>query len=678
MDRLNFLKNHSDMVLALCMVVVLGIMLLPVPAFALDIFLSISVSIAIVILLTSVYIKKPLDFSVFPSLLLMVTLYRLSLNIATTRIILLKGNEGAEAAGRVIKSFGNFVVGGNYAVGLIVFLILVIINFIVITKGAGRIAEVAARFTLDAMPGKQMAIDADLNAGLIDEQSAKMRRETISHEADFYGAMDGASKFVRGDAIAGLVITVINILGGLMIGVFQKGMPIADAARTYMLLTIGDGLVSQIPALLVSTSAGIVVSRAGSDTDLGDEVKKQIFVNPKALSTASGVLFILALVPGLPHIPFLIISITSGSIAYMASRKPAAVQEEVTEAETPSEPSIESYLELDPLSLEIGYGLIPLVEEPGGQMLGKIKAMRRQIAQELGFIVPPVHIKDNLQLRPHEYSFQIKGIEITKGEVLLGKWLAVAGDEGQEKVEGIPTKEPAFGLPACWIDESEIESAQTRGHTVVDPSTVIVTHLTELLRKHGWEVLTRMETQDILDNVSRNYPRIVEELVPNILPLGTVQRVLQNLLKERIPIKDMITILETLLDHGQRVKDPDTLTELVRQSLSRVISRQYMLPDGTLPVFTLDPRYEREITQSMEESTSLSPQLMQRLLRGIEKTLKGDKLKSIQPALVCSPQIRRYLRNIADRLMPSLVILSSNEISSNTKLYSLGMVSYED
>ncbi|GMT47650.1 MAG: flagellar biosynthesis protein FlhA [bacterium] len=678
MDRLNFLKNSSDMALALSMVVVLGIMLLPVPAFALDIFLSISISIAIVILLTSVYIKKPLDFSVFPSLLLMVTLYRLSLNIATTRIILLKGNEGPEAAGRVIKSFGNFVVGGNYAVGLVVFLILVIINFIVITKGAGRIAEVAARFTLDAMPGKQMAIDADLNAGLIDEQSAKKRRETISHEADFYGAMDGASKFVRGDAIAGLVITGINIMGGLLIGVFQKGMPIADAARTYMLLTIGDGLVSQIPALLVSTSAGIVVSRAGSDTDLGDEVKKQIFLNPKALSTASGVLFILALVPGLPHIPFFIISVTSGSIAYMIFRKPAKLQEEAPETEVPSEPSIDSYLELDPLSLEIGYGLIPLVEEPGGQMLGKIKAMRRQIAQELGFIVPPVHIKDNLQLRPHEYSFQIKGIEIVKGEVLLGKWLAVAGDEKQEKVEGIPTKEPAFGLPACWIDESEIESAQTRGHTVVDPSTVIVTHLTELLRKYGWEVLTRSETQDILDNVSRNYPRIVEELVPAILPLGTIQRVLQNLLKERIPIKDMITILETLIDHGQRVKDPDTLTELVRQSLSRVISRLYMLPDGTLPVFTLDPQYEREIIQSMEDNTGLSPQLMQRLLRGIEKTLKGDKLKNIQPVLVCSPQIRRHLRNIADRLMPSLVILSSNEISSNTKLYSLGMVSYED
>ncbi len=678
MENLSFLRNRSDVALALSLVIVLAIMLLPVPAFALDVFLSTSVSIAIVVLLTSVYIKKPLDFSVFPSLLLMVTLYRLSLNIATTRIILLKGNEGPEAAGRVIKSFGDFVVGGNYAVGLIVFLILVIINFIVITKGAGRIAEVAARFTLDAMPGKQMAIDADLNAGLIDEETARKRRESISHEADFYGAMDGASKFVRGDAIAGLVITGINIVGGLLIGVLQKGMPIADAARTYTLLTIGDGLVSQIPALLVSTAAGIVVSRAGSDTDLGEEVKRQMFINPKALSTASGVLLILALVPGLPHIPFLIISVTSGAIAYMVSRKPPEEKEEVTETEAPAEPSIESYLELDPLSLEIGYGLIPLVEEPGGQLLGKIKAMRRQIAQELGFIVPPVHIKDNLQLRPHEYSFQIKGVEIARGEVLLGKWLAVAGEEEQERIEGIPTKEPAFGLPAVWIDESAVEAAQAKGHTVVDPSTVIVTHLTELLRKHGWEVLTRTETQEILDNVSRNYPRIVEELVPNVLPLGTVQRVLQNLLKERIPIKDMITILETLLDHGQRVKDPDMLTELVRQALSRVISRQYMLPDGTLPVFTLDPRYERDILQSVEEGTGLSPQLMQRLLRGLETTLKDDNLKNIQPVLVCSPQIRRHLRDIADRVMPSLVVLSSNEISSNIKLYSLGMVSYED
>ncbi len=678
MNWLTFLKKRSDMALAVCMVAVLGIMLLPVPAFGLDILLSISISIAIVVLLTSVYIRKPLDFSVFPSLLLMVTLYRLSLNIATTRIILLKGSEGPDAAGHVIRSFGNFVVGGNYAVGLIVFLILVIINFVVITKGAGRIAEVAARFTLDAMPGKQMAIDADLNAGLIDEETARKRRESIAHEADFYGAMDGASKFVRGDAVAGLIVTAINIVGGLLIGVLQKDMPLADAAKTYMLLTVGDGLVSQIPALLVSTAAGIVVSRAGSDTDLGEEVKRQMFINPKALSTASGLLFMLALVPGLPHIPFFLISLTAGSVAYLVSRKPAETEEAPLEPRPESEPSIESYLELDPLSLELGYGLIPLVEEPGGQVLGKIKAMRRQIAQELGFIVPPVHIKDNLQLRAHEYNFQIKGIEIARGEVLIGKWLAVAGTEGQTDLEGIPTKEPAFGLPAFWIESKDVESAQAKGYTVVDPSTVIVTHLTELLRKHGWEVLTRVETQNILDNVTKSYPRIVEELIPTILPLGTVQRVLQNLLRERVPIKDMITILETLIDHGSRVKDPETLTEYVRQSLSRVITRQYTLPDGTLPVLTLDPVIEKEIMEAVESGSGMSPQLIQRLLKGIEKVIEGNRQKKTQPVLICSPAIRRHLRNIADRFMPSLVILSSNEISSNTKIYSLGMVRHED
>ncbi len=677
MNRLEILKHRSDVLLAVSMVAVLGIMLLPLPSFTLDILLSVSISLSIVVLLTSIYIQRPLDFSVFPSLLLMITLYRLSLNIATTRIILLRGSEGPEAAGRVIKSFGDFVVGGNYAVGLIVFLILVIINFVVITKGAGRIAEVAARFTLDAMPGKQMSIDADLNAGLIDDLEARRRREQISQEADFYGAMDGASKFVRGDAIAGLVITAINIVGGLLIGMLQKGMPIADAARTYTILTIGDGLVSQIPALLVSTSAGIVVSRAGSATDLGEEVKRQIFINPKALSTASGILFVLALVPGLPHIPFLLIALTAGSAAYLTSRiSSRTAKEEPVEA--PSEPSIESYLELDPLSLEIGYGLIPLVEEPGGQMLGKIKAMRRQIAQELGFIVPPIHIKDNLQLRPHEYSFLIKGVEIDRGKVFVDKWLAVAAEEKREKLEGIPTKEPSFGLPALWIDDKDVERARSGGYTVVDPATVIVTHLIELLKRHGWEVLTRTEVQNILDNVSRNYPRIVEELIPTVLPLGTVQRVLQNLLRERVPIKDMLTILETLLDHGQNVKDPDTLTEFVRQALSRVITRQYTLPDGTLPLYTLDPLLEREIIQAVEDNTEIPPQLMQRLMKGIEGSIKGEKAEGIQPVLVCSPAIRRYLRRITERIMPSLVVLSSAELSPEVKLYSLGKVSRED
>ncbi|NOY65519.1 MAG: flagellar biosynthesis protein FlhA, partial [Nitrospirae bacterium] len=530
MKILDILKQRSDMAFAVSVVLVLAIMLLPMPSFFLDILLSVSISISIVILLTSVYIRKPLDFSVYPSLLLIVTLYRLSLNIATTRVILLRGHEGPDAVGRVIKSFGNFVVGGNYAVGFVVFLILVIINFVVITKGAGRIAEVAARFTLDAMPGKQMAIDADLNAGMIDDEEARRRREQIAREADFYGAMDGASKFVRGDAIAGLVITAINIVGGLLIGILQRGLPIGEAAQTYTLLTIGDGLVSQIPALLVSTSAGIIVSRAGSETDLGQEVTRQIFVNPKALSTASGILFLFALVPGLPHIPFLLISLTAGSVAFVLAKRPE--QTEVTEESTEKveEPPIEAYLEVDPLSLEIGYGLITLVEEPSGQLLAKIKSMRRQIAQEMGFVIPSVHIKDNLQLRPHEYSFLIKGVEIARGEVIVGKYLAVSSGGKDEQLEGIPTKEPAFGLNAYWIDENMVEIAQRKGFTVVDPATVIVTHMTELLKKHGWEVLTRVEVQSILDNVSRVYPKIVEELIPSVLPLGTVQRVLQNLL----------------------------------------------------------------------------------------------------------------------------------------------------
>lgn len=678
MTWIELIKKRSDVLFAVSVIMVLGIMLLPMPSFALDIFLSISISISIIILLTSVYIRKPLDFSVYPSLLLIVTLYRLSLNIATTRIILLRGHEGPEAAGRVINSFGNFVVGGNYAVGFVVFLILVIINFVVITKGAGRIAEVAARFTLDAMPGKQMSIDADLNAGMIDEQEARRRREQIAKEADFYGAMDGASKFVRGDAIAGLVITGINIIGGLLIGIIQRGLPIGEAAQTYTLLTIGDGLVSQIPALLVSTSAGIIVSRAGTETDLGEEVTKQVLVNPKALSTAAGILFVLALIPGLPHLPFLLISLSAGSAAFILARRPEKEEPQVEEPEPAAEPPIESYLEVDPLSLEIGYGLIPLVEEPGGQLLNKIKAMRRQIAQELGFVIPSVHIKDNLQLRPHEYSFLIKGIEIAKGEVIVGKYLAVASEEGQEPLDGVPTKEPAFGLPAFWIDDKDIDRAQSLGYTVVDPATVIVTHMTELLRKHGWEVLTRVEVQNILDNVSRTYPRIVEELVPSVLPLGTVQRVLQNLLKERVPIKDIVTILETLLDYGSTVKDPEVLTEYVRQSLARVITKQYTLPDGTIPIFTLHPLIERDIIQSINEGMGIPPEIMQKLLKGLERTLKDDRIKGIQPVLVCSPQVRRHLRQITERIMPSLVVLSSNEISTDAKLYSLGTVSYED
>jgi len=677
MSALDIIKQRGDVVIAVGVVSVLGIMILPVPAIILDILLSFSISLAIVILVTGVYIRKPLDFSAFPSILLITTLYRLSLNIASTRLILLRGNEGIDAAGQVIKSFGSFVVGGNYAVGFVVFLILVIVNFVVITKGAGRIAEVSARFTLDAMPGKQMAIDADLNAGLIDEAEARRRRNQIAQEADFYGAMDGASKFVRGDAIAGLVITGINIIGGFIIGTLQKGMAITEAAKTYTILTIGDGLVSQIPALLISTAAGIVVSRAGTETDLGRDITSQVFINPKALATSSGVMVLLGLVPGLPHLPFFILSAVSGGLAYLLSRP--ALEEGAKEAveAPPKEAPIETFIEIEPLTFEIGYGLIPLVESDKAELLNKIKAMRRQLASDLGFVVPSIHIKDNLQLRPHEYSFLIRGIEVGRGEVMMGYYLAVPS-EGAEAIGGIPTKEPAFGLPAYWINPTDMERAQAAGYMVVDLPTVIVTHLTEMIRSHSAELLTRTEVQGILDNVSRNYPKLVDELIPSLMTLGGVQRVLQNLLRERVPINDMVTILETLLDYAPSTKDIELLTEYVRQALSRFITKQYISPDGNLYVMTLDPRFERHLNEAIEAGGAINPEVVNKLMRAIETAIKEGRFKGSQPIILCSTYVRRFLRKIIERFLPTLVVLSTAEVSPSIKLYNTGVLRYED
>jgi len=674
MNLLQLLRRREDVVVAVSAVAIIGVMILPLPSFILDILLTFSISLSIIILVTSIYVKKPLDFSVFPSMLLITTLYRLSLNIASTRLVLLKGHEGIDAAGQVIKSFGSFVVGGDYVVGLIIFLILVVVNFVVITKGAGRIAEVAARFTLDAMPGKQMAIDADLNAGLIDEAEARRRRSSISQEADFYGAMDGASKFVRGDAIAGLIITAINIAGGLIIGVLMKGMPIVEATKTYTILTIGDGLVAQIPALLISTAAGIVMSRAGTETEMGKDIFAQLLVNPRALNTVAGVLVILGFVPGLPHIPFFLIAAASGAIAYVLTKAPDKEDASAVPEVTSQEPRIESFLEVDPLSLEIGFGLIPLVEESRGELLGKIKAMRRQLAAELGFVIPPIHIKDNLQLKPHEYSFLIRGAEIGKGEVMMGSYLAVSSGEAGD-IEGIPTKEPAFGLPAYWIEERNIEKSQLSGYMVVDTASVIVTHITELIRRHGWELLTRTEVQNLLDNVSKIYPKIVEELIPTNLTLGAVQRVLQNLLKERVPIKDLITILETLLDHSLNIKDPELLTEFVRQALSKHITKQHVV-NNKLSVFMLDPLFEKIFSQT--EANAIGIDNINRFIKGVEKSLSIDKLKGMQPIILCSPNVRRCVRKILDRVSPSIVVLSTAEITPNTKLQTIGVVKYED
>ncbi|NTU41473.1 MAG: flagellar biosynthesis protein FlhA [Nitrospirales bacterium] len=674
---LTLLKQRSDMVVAIGVVAILGVMLVPLHPLILDMLLSISIALSIVILITSVYVQKPLDFSVFPSMLLMVTLFRLSLNIASTRLILLNGSEGAGAAGHVIMAFGNFVVGGNYAVGFIIFLILVVINFVVITKGAGRIAEVSARFTLDAMPGKQMAIDADLNTGLIDDTEARRRRALIAQEADFYGAMDGASKFVRGDAIAALIITGVNIIGGLLIGILQNSMAIADAAAAYTILTIGEGLVAQIPALLVSTAAGLIVTRTGSETDLGKDITTQMLVNPKALMTTAGILFVFGLLPGLPHIPFLLISMAAGGLAYALNKAPEVKPEEEAAERPAEEPKIESFLEIEPLTLEIGYSLIPLVEEGRGELLAKVKAMRRQLATEIGFVVPPIHIKDNLQLRPNEYSFMIRGMEVVRGEILMGHYLAVSS-EGAERIEGIPTKDPAFGLPALWIEPKAMERAQAAGHMVVDPATVIATHLTEVIRKNCWELLTRTEVQTLLDNVTKTYPRLVDELIPVHMTMGGVQRVLQNLLRERVPINDLVAILETLLDYAPATKDVEILTEYVRQSLARYITRQYQSQDGSLPVFTLDPRFERVLGQSLENGGALTPDIVTKLVRGVEGTMDRERLRGIQPVIVCSAHVRRFLKKIMEKFVPSVVVISNNEISPSAKLYTMGMVRYED
>ncbi len=669
-------QNKEGVMVALGMVGVLGLMLVPLPPMLLDLFLSLSIALSVVIVVTSVFVNKPLDFSIFPSLLLMATLFRLALNIASTKLILLRGAEGTEAAGKVIKSFGDFVVSGNYVVGMILFLIIVVVNFVVITKGAGRIAEVAARFTLDAMPGKQMSIDADLNSGLIDEAEARRRRALIAEEADFYGAMDGASKFVRGDAIAGLVITGINILGGFVLGVLQQGLSLAEAATTYTMLTVGDGLVSQIPALLISFAAGIVVSRAGSDADLGRLLTRQLFINFKTLATTSAVLLVFGLIPGLPHLPFLMIAALAGGLAFWMRRQEIEKAQETGEgAAVAEEPPMEAYLETDPLTLEIGYGLIPLVEG-AGELLTKIKGMRRQLATDLGFVVPPIHIRDNLQLRPHEYLLYLKGVELARHEVMPDHWLAVGGESPE--VYGIPTKEPAFGLPAAWITDREREPAQLAGCMVVDTPTVIATHLTELLKKHGWELLSLGEVQCMLDRVAKQYPRLVDELIPTHLTLGGVQRVLQNLLRELVPIKDMVTILETLLDYSPSVKEVDQLTEYVRQALARYLTRQYQGPDGQIPVLLLDPRFEKPLAESIEKGGGLSPDLISKLLKGIEKVLGREARTDTQPVLVCSTPLRRFLRRFADKFMPSLAVLSNAEIAPQAKLYTLGMIRYED
>jgi len=631
------------------------------------------------------YILKPLDLSSFPSILLLATLFRLSLNIASTRIILLHGNEGTLAAGKVIKAFGSFVVGGNYVVGGIVFLILVIINIIVITKGSGRIGEVAARFTLDAMPGKQMSIDADLNAGLIDDAEAKKRRMTISREADFYGAMDGASKFVRGDAIAGAIITLINIVGGLAIGILQKGMTLSDAAQNYSLLTVGDGLVTQIPALIISTSAGIVVSRAGSESSLGKDIASQLLVQPRAIATAAAVLFALGLVPGLPTIPFAVLSIIAGTMAYVVSNAKKADLEELKSAEenkTKVKPleKLEVLPPLDNLSLEVGYGLIPLVDmEQNGELLERIRSIRRQIAQEIGIIVSPIHIQDNMQLKPAEYTTLLKGNEIARGELMMNHYLAMDPGTAKEKITGIPTKEPTYGLPAFWIREEEKETALSKGYTVVDIPTVLITHLSDVIKKHAHELLGRQDVQKLLDIIKESHPKVVEELIPSLMSLGGVGKVLQNLLKEQVPIRDLLTILETLADWAPVIKDTELLTEYVRQALARTITKLYQTQQGSIPVMTLDQDVEKSFFDSLQQTdkgsfVSIDPDFAQKIIKSLMQNLEEFSKLNYQPIVLCSPQIRPHFKSFTDRFIPNLVVLSYNEILNSVKIQSLATI----
>jgi flagellar biosynthesis protein FlhA len=675
----------SEIMTVIGVVTILVVMIIPLPSILLDFLLALNITLAITILLIAMYTLKPLDFFIFPPLLLVTTLFRLSLNVASTRLILLHGNEGPLAAGKVIKSFGSFVVGGNYVVGMIVFVILVIVNFVVITKGATRIAEVAARFTLDGMPGKQMGIDADLNAGLIDENEAKERRLTIAREAEFHGSMDGAAKFVRGDAIAGIIITVINILGGFIIGVFQQDMSIISAAQNYTLLTVGDGLVSQIPALTISTAAGIVVSRAASEGTLGKDLGKQFSDYPKAIYLSALTVFFFGLIPGLPHIPFILLSLIIGTSVFIFGKRKEELNEKKIKVKKQEDVDmgpepVEHLLMVDTLELEVGYGLIPLVDrEQGGKFLDRVRSIRRQFAMEMGMVIPPIHIRDNLQLSSSEYQIVLKGVKIAGAELMVNHYLAMNPGDATRKIEGVATKEPAFNIPAIWIPETKKEEAKLSGYTVVDDATIMATHLTEVLRKHSSELLGRQEVQHLLDNLKKTYPKAVEELVPNLLSLGAVQKVLQNLLDERISIRDLLTIVETLADCALLTKDTDLLTEYVRNKLSRSFISPHIGEDGYLKLITMSQDVEDVLLKGIQKTEhgsylSVDPRTADSIITSIKNEAEKAMSKNIQPILLTSPLIRRHLRKMVEYFVPSLMVLSQSELLTDIGFKSIGKV----
>ena len=673
----------------LLLIALLTMMVVPLPPLLLDVFFTFNIALALVVILMSVYSARPLDFSVFPTILLVATLLRLALNIASTRVVLLDGHTGTDAAGRVIEAFGEFVIGGNYAVGLVVFAILVIINFVVVTKGAGRVSEVSARFTLDAMPGKQMAIDADLNAGILTQEEAKARREEVAQEADFYGSMDGASKFVRGDAIAGILILFINIIGGLIIGTVSHGMSLGDAATNYVLLTIGDGLVAQIPSLLLSTATAIIVTRVSAAQDMGEEVNRQLLSNPRALFTVAGVIGVMGLVPGMPSTVFLLLAAGMGGLGWLIRRNQTAGLAPDVASSEPAQPSGGEDRELswddvpavDLVGLELGYRLIPLVDaSQGGSLMARIKGVRRKLSQELGFLLHPVHIRDNLELPPTGYRVSVLGVPLAEGEVQPDRDLAINPGRVYGNIAGHATKDPAFGLEAVWIEPSAREQAQSLGYTVVDVPTVIATHLSRVLKEHAHELLGHEEVQKLLDVLARSHPKLVESLVPKTLELGTVLKVLKNLLAEEVPVRDMRSIAETLAQHGASSQDPDALTSQVRVALARAIAQNIAGTAGQLPLLALDPALEQILQKSLGGAggaPGLEPGLAERLQSSLKDLVKRQEMNGDPSVLVVSPDVRLWLARWLRPAMPGLHVLAYTEIPDNRPVQVVATVGRE-
>ena len=677
----SFVQKYSDVMIAVAIVTIVVMMIIPLPTLLLDMLICLNITVALLLVMSVIYNKEALDLSIFPSLLLITTLFRLALNISSTRLILLDGY-----AGEVITAFGNFVVGGNPVVGFIMFIILVAVNFIVITKGSERVAEVSARFTLDAMPGKQMSIDADLNQGAISDAEAKIRREKIQHEADFFGAMDGASKFVKGDAIAAIIIMFINIGGGFVIGMMQRNLEAVQALQTYTLLTVGEGLVSQIPALLISTATGLIVTRAGAEGNLGSDIVGQLFHNDRIFFILGGVLIFFSIVPGLPGIPFLALAVFCliiGRLLKQQTEVKTEVQQEekkVQEKKKATTPeNIVSLLQVDPMELEIGYSLIPLVDTgQGGDLLDRIVMIRRQCALELGLVVPTIRIRDNIQIKPNAYIVKLKGIEIAKGELMLDHYLAMNSGTVFEEVPGIETTEPAFGLPALWIPENEREQAELNGYTVVDAVSVLATHLTEVIKQHADEILGRQETQNLVDNLKKSNQALVDEVVPDLLSIGEIQKVLANLLRERISIRDMSTILEVLADYARATKDTEILTEYVRHAMSRHITQQNV-QNGTLPCITLDPALENRIAGGVQRTehgsyVSIDKKKKKKLVTALNEELPKLTNMGYQPIVLTSPAVRLYFRKLVERSVPGLIILSHAEIEQSVEIQVLGVV----